>query len=282
MIDLKINEAKIQQNAKHCKLHKIKLPTFGQMQNPETIADEIKDELKKISLWETHPANLFRITWKNEPVAQGGGFGGVNYIVIPPEISGVKAKIIALVGKWFPTGAHKVGATYGCLAPALTTGQFCPGETKAVWPSTGNYCRGGAYVSSLLGCDSIAILPENMSRERFEWLEKVAGEVIKTPGCESNVKEIFDKCWELKNTRNDIQIFNQFEEFGNPLWHYMVTGKVKGLSPVYFCNVLRSKLMVSSKRVSEPILINMLFASVSLISLKRRILSTKMPTSSSR
>ena len=151
MIDLTINEEKILQNAKHCKLHNIKLPTFGQMQNPETIADDIKDELKKISLWETHPANLFRITWKNEPVAEGGGFGGVNYIVIPPEISGVKAKIIALVGKWFPTGAHKVGATYGCLAPALTTGQFSPAETKAVWPSTGNYCRGGAYVSSLLG-----------------------------------------------------------------------------------------------------------------------------------
>ena len=225
MIDLTKNESKIQQNAKHCQERKIKLPTFGQMQNPETIPEEIKDELKNVGLWETHPANLFRISWKNEPVSEGGGFGGVNYVVIPPELSGVKANIIALVGKWFPTGAHKVGATYGCLAPALITGQFCPGETKAVWPSTGNYCRGGAYVSSLLGCDSIAILPENMSRERFEWLEKVAGEVIKTPGSESNVKEIFDKCWELKKTRNDIQIFNQFEEFGNPLWHYMVTGK---------------------------------------------------------
>ena len=225
MIDLTKNGAKIQQNAKHCRERKIKLPTFRQMQNPETIPEEIKDELKNVGLWETHPANLFRISWKNEPVSEGGGFGGVNYIVIPPELSGVKAKIIGLVGKWFPTGAHKVGATYGCLAPPLTTGQFCPGETKAVWPSTGNYCRGGAYVSSLLGCDSIAILPENMSRERFEWLEKVAGEVIATPGCESNVKEIFDKCWELKKTRTDIQIFNQFEEFGNPLWHYMVTGK---------------------------------------------------------
>ena len=224
MIDLKINEVTMQQNAKHCKERNIKLPTFGQMQNPETISGEIKDGLKNIGLWETHPSNLFRITWKNEPVSEGGGFGEVNYVVIPPELSGVKAKIIALVGKWFPTGAHKVGATYGCLAPALTTGKFSPAETKAVWPSTGNYCRGGAYVSSLLGCDSIAILQENMSRERFDWLEKVAGEVITTPGCESNVKEIFDKCWELKSTRNDIRIFNQFEEFGNPLWHYMLTG----------------------------------------------------------
>ena len=109
MIDLSKNEAKIQQNAKHCRERKIKLPTFGQMQNPETIPKEIKDELKNVGLWETHPANLFRISWKNEPVSEGGGFGGVNYVVIPPELSGVKAKIIALVGKWFPTGAHKVG-----------------------------------------------------------------------------------------------------------------------------------------------------------------------------
>jgi len=225
MINLKKNETKILQNAKHCKENKITLPTFEQMQNPERIPEHIRNELKKINLWDSDPNNLFRISWKNEPLSKGGGFGGVNYIVIPEEISGVKAKIIALVGKWFPTGAHKVGATFGCLVPALITGQFSPSETKAVWPSTGNYCRGGAYVSSLLGCDSIAILPENMSRERFEWLEKLAGEVIATPGCESNVKEIFDKCWELRKTRKDIQIFNQFEEFGNPLWHYMVTGQ---------------------------------------------------------
>jgi cysteine synthase len=129
-----------------------------------------------------------------------------------------------MVGKWFPTGAHKVGATFGCLVPRLVTGQFDPETQKAVWPSTGNYCRGGAYNSTLLGCQSIAILPEGMSKERFAWLAKVAGEVIATPGSESNVKEIFDKCWELRNSGQDLVIFNQFEEFGNYLWHYDVTG----------------------------------------------------------
>ena len=129
-----------------------------------------------------------------------------------------------LTGRWFPTGAHKVGATFGCLAPALVTGQFDPQQTKAVWPSTGNYCRGGAYISALLACNAVAILPEEMSRERFEWLTSIAGEVIATPGCESNVKEIFDKCWELRNSGEDLRIFNQFDEMGNPLWHYTVTG----------------------------------------------------------
>jgi cysteine synthase len=129
-----------------------------------------------------------------------------------------------MVGKWFPTGAHKVGAAFGCLVPRLVTGQFDPTTQKAVWPSTGNYCRGGAYDSALLGCESIAILPEGMSQERFDWLATIAGETIKTPGSESNVKEIFDKCWELRNSGEDLMIFNQFDEYGNYLWHYEITG----------------------------------------------------------
>jgi cysteine synthase len=129
-----------------------------------------------------------------------------------------------MIGKWFPTGAHKVGAAFGCLVPRLVTGQFDPTKQKAVWPSTGNYCRGGAYDSALMGCESIAILPEGMSRERFDWLKKIASEVIATPGSESNVKEIFDKCKELRQSGQDLMIFNQFEEFGNYLWHYEITG----------------------------------------------------------
>ena len=219
-----MDEVQIEKTAQRCREKGILLPTFTQMKDPEQIPGAIKDELKQIGLWDLHPKNLFRITWKNEQVRSGGLFGGVNHMMFPSEITGVKANIVALVGKWFPTGAHKVGATYGCLAPAMVTGKFEPQSQKAVWPSTGNYCRGGAYVSNLLACESIAILPEEMSRERFEWLAGVAGEVIATPGCESNVKEIFDKCWELKAERDDIVIFNQFDEFGNHLWHYEVTG----------------------------------------------------------
>ena len=126
-------------------------------------------------------------------------------------------------GKWFPTGCHKVGASFGCLAPRLVTGQFDATYHHAVWPSTGNYCRGGAFNSKLLACDSVAILPQDMSKERFDWLKTIAGQIIATPGCESNVKEIFDKTWELKQDPS-MMIFNQFAEMGNPLWHYNVTG----------------------------------------------------------
>ncbi|MEX1307422.1 MAG: pyridoxal-phosphate dependent enzyme [Eubacteriales bacterium] len=223
-IDLHIDEAGLKNSVKRAKEKGIILPTFAEMKNPNMIKQSIKDELKTKGLWDIDPRNLFRITWHNQATESGGGFGDVNYLEIPSEMSGVDARIIAISGKWFPTGAHKVGAAYGCLAPRLITGQFDPSRQKAVWPSTGNYCRGGAYDSTLLACESIAILPEGMSKERFEWLASVAGETIKTPGTESNVKEIFDKCWELRKSGEDLMIFNQFDEFGNYLWHYDVTG----------------------------------------------------------
>ncbi len=200
------------------------IPTFAQMRDPGKISPKIKEELGQVGLWDLNARNLFRITWHNDPTDQGGGFGGVNYVELPKSLTGTEARIIVLVGKWFPTGAHKVGAAFGCLVPRLVTGEFDPTTQKAVWPSTGNYCRGGAYDSALLACESIAILPEGMSRERFEWLSKIAGEVIATPGSESNVKEIFDKCWELRASGQDLMIFNQFDEFGNYLWHYEITG----------------------------------------------------------
>lgn len=224
LIDLTVDEKRLKRTVQRAKEKGIVIPTLAQMKNPDLIPDAIKQKLKNVGLWDVNPVNLFRISWRNQPAERGGLFDGVNYIELPREITGVKARIIALSGKWFPTGAHKVGAAFGCLAPRLVTGQFDPTTQKAVWPSTGNYCRGGAYDSSLLACESIAILPEGMSSERFEWLQSVAGETIKTPGTESNVKEIFDKCWELRKSGQDLMIFNQFDEFGNYLWHHEVTG----------------------------------------------------------
>ncbi len=223
-IDLTLHPDRLERAVNLARERKMIIPTYAQMKNPSLIPAKSKEALANVGLWDVDPRNLFRITWHNEPVATGGGFGGVNYLELPPELTGVPARIIVLVGKWFPTGAHKVGAAFGCLVPRLVTGQFDPTTQKAVWPSTGNYCRGGAYDSALLGCDSIAILPKGMSKERFDWLAGIAGETIKTPGSESNVKEIFDKCWELRESGQDLMIFNQFEEYGNYLWHYEITG----------------------------------------------------------
>ncbi|MBL6975784.1 MAG: pyridoxal-phosphate dependent enzyme, partial [Deltaproteobacteria bacterium] len=221
-MNLSIDKEQAARTARLCRDRGIVIPTFAQLKDPALIDPGIVQRLKAVGLWDVHPLNLFRITWKNDP--ETGGFHGVNCLELPPQLTGVKARIIGLVGKYFPTGAHKVGASFGCLAPRLVTGALDPTRHKAVWPSTGNYCRGGAFDAALLGCDSVAILPEEMSRERFDWLRDIGSEVIATPGCESNVKEIYDKCHELEDTRDDVVILNQFDEFGNGMWHYEVTG----------------------------------------------------------
>ena len=224
MIDLSINKKGLANNIAKAKENNIIIPTFAQMENPDLIPEKIKAKLANTGLWDVDPVNLFRITWKNEAKDFGGLYQSVpNYVEIPSVLSGVKCRILAMAGKWFPTGCHKVGASFGCLAPRLVTGQFDATYHHAVWPSTGNYCRGGAFNSKLLGAQGVAILPAEMSKERFDWLSKIAGQVIATPGCESNVKEIFDKTWELRADPT-MMIFNQFEEMGNPLWHYNVTG----------------------------------------------------------
>jgi cysteine synthase A len=202
----------------------ILLPTFGQLKDPQLIPASIQTALCDLELQELDPLNLFRITWKNRPDSSTEPFGPVNFLELPARLTGVPARIVTLTGAWFPTGAHKVGAAFGCLVPRIVTGGFDPEYHKAVWPSTGNYCRGGAFVSRLMGCTAIAVLPEEMSRERFEWLHDIGAEVIATPGSESNVKEIYDKCHELRRKHADYMIFNQFDEFGNACWHYHVTG----------------------------------------------------------
>ena len=204
----------------------IVLPTFAELADPARIAPAAKAKLAGVDPDAPHPLNLFRVHWHNS--ADGASEVGVpEHLVLPEALTGVKARIIVLLGNRFPMiHAHKVLAAYGCLAPRIITGQFDPTAHKAIWPSTGNYCRGGVAISRIMGCRGVAILPEGMSRERFRWLEQWVrdpADIIRTPGSESNVKEIYDKCSELERDPSNI-IFNQFCEFGNYLAHYACTG----------------------------------------------------------
>ncbi len=176
----------------------LRLPTISELADPASLPGDILAKLATVDPDAADPHNLYRVHWHNAEDRRS--FAEVpEHMVLPPELTGVDARIVGLLGKWFPTGAHKVGAAYGCLAPRLVSGSFDPTSQKAVWPSTGNYCRGGAYDCALLACPAVAILPEGMSRERFDWLRSIGtDEVIATPGTESNVKEIYDKCWELR------------------------------------------------------------------------------------
>jgi len=205
----------------------IVLPRFSELADPRSIPAAIRERLGEIDPDSPHPLNLFRIHWYN-PVYQGRFRMAPEFIELPSSLTGVDARIVVLPADTFPMiHAHKVLASYGCLVPRVITGQFDPFSHRAIWPSTGNYCRGGIAVSRILDCRGVAVLPEGMSRERFDWLESWVTDpedIIRTPGTESNVKEIYDKCNELDQDPHQI-IFNQFSEFGNYLVHYLCTGK---------------------------------------------------------
>jgi cysteine synthase len=206
---------------------RILLPTFAQLAEPSTIPSEIVSRLASIGPDEPDPLNLFRVHWHNGP-DRAGRVEVPEHVVLPRELTGVDARIVVAFGDRFPMiRAHKVLAAYGCLAPGVVTGRFDPTTQKAIWPSTGNYCRGGVAISRLMQSRGIAVLPEGMSRERFEWLERWVADpadIVRTPGTESNVKEVYDACNELAKDPQNV-VFNQFAEFGNHLVHYLVTGR---------------------------------------------------------
>jgi len=221
-----MNVSVIEKTAKYFAEKNIILPKISELAKPITINDEIKKELNSIDKNKADPKNLFRVHWHNNR-DHSNFVETPEYVILPSEFTGVEAIIIVNIGRLFPLiAAHKVLAAYGCLLPRLLNGEFDYTKHRAVWPSTGNYCRGGVAISKILGCKSIAILPEGMSRERFEWLEKWVSDprdIIKTPGTESNVKEIYDTCNEIAKDTNNI-IINQFSEYNNYAIHRAVTG----------------------------------------------------------
>jgi cysteine synthase len=203
-----------------------RLPRLAELCDPSTVPPARRAELGAVDPDRPHPSNLYRLHWFNDGTRKG--FAAIpDHLVVPPSLTGVAAPIAIALGCRFPLiGAHKVLAAYGCLVPYLVTGRFDPERHRAVWPSTGNFCRGGVALSRILDCRAIAVLPAGMSSERFEWLEgwvRDADDIVRTPGSESNVKEIYDKCAELARDPRNL-VLNQFAEFGNYLAHYVCTG----------------------------------------------------------
>ncbi len=204
----------------------VSLPTFAELADPSKIPEPRRTALRSVDPDRPDPANLFRVHWYNDP-SRTGLAATPTHLVFPPSLTGVRPPIVMALGCFFPMiGAHKVLAAYGCLIPYLVTGRFDPARHRAVWPSTGNYCRGGVAISRILDCRAIAVLPEGMSEERFEWLRAWVPrpeDIVRTPGSESNVKEIYDKCAELARDPANV-VLNQFAEFGNYVAHYACTG----------------------------------------------------------
>ena len=229
LADTVVDEGALAESIRKCAANNVVLPTFAQLANPSLIPADIAAGADKNS---PDSRNLFRVHWFND--MDGNRVSVPDHVVLPKSLTGVDSPIVVMFGDRFPMiTAHKVLAAYSCLAPRVITGQFNPTTQRAVWPSTGNYARGGVAISKIMGARGVAVLPAGMSQERFDWLDRWTSDpsdIIRTPGTESNVKEIYDACNEMQKDPKNF-IFNQFCEFGNYLGHYEVTGTA--LSAVY-------------------------------------------------
>jgi cysteine synthase len=217
-----VDEKALSNSVKRFAEQKIVLPTFAQLADPSTIPASITAGVHKDA---PDARNLFRVHWYND--MDGNRVDVPNYVVLPQALTGVESPIVVAFGDRFPMiTAHKVLAAFSCFVPRVITGQFDPTRHRAVWPSTGNYARGGIAISRILGSRGVAVLPAGMSQERFDWLDKWVADpadIVRTPGTESNVKEIYDACNEMAKDPENF-ILNQFCEFGNHVGHYAVTG----------------------------------------------------------
>ncbi len=193
-------------------------PTFEEMLHPSKIDPAVRRRALDARRTDPlAPINLYNVTWRDQD-------NRIYYTVLPRALTGVDAPIVVLYSTEFPSGSHKVGAAYSVLAEKTLFGEVDTDRHTLVWPSTGNYGIGGAWIGGRMGYRSVVILPEEMSQERFDLIESYGARVIKTPGCESNVKEIYDKTWELRRADPDVRVLNQFEVMGNYRFHYQVTG----------------------------------------------------------
>jgi cysteine synthase len=201
-------------------------PTFAEMRDPDLVDPALRERAREARSRPLDPLNLWNLSWRAD--------GAVPFTVLPEALTGVRAPIVVLSGRRFPTGSHKVGPAYSILVEKQLDAACVPGEDTLVFPSTGNFGIGGAWVGPRMGYRSLVVLPAEMSAERFEKIRGYGAEVIATPGCESNVKEIYDEVRKLRAIPGH-RILNQFEEFGNYRFHFHCTAAaaeevVSGLS----------------------------------------------------
>jgi cysteine synthase A len=236
----------------------VELPTFEQLSSRAPISQHIAACLPDVDPDAPLPDNLWRIHWRNTP-DRHHMVAVPDHVLLPKALTGVDAPIVVIIGSRFPLiGAHKVLPAHEGLVVRLVTGGFYPARQHAVWPSTGNYCRGGLAVSRILGCDGVAVLPEGMSRERFEWLGRwvrAPSHIVRTVGAESNIKEIYDRCREVSASADNV-ILNQFSAFSNYAAHYVCTGEACGAVFEHLClshRNMRLAAFVSATGSAGPI-----------------------------
>jgi cysteine synthase len=194
-------------------------PTYAEMRDPMLLPEALRERARQaLSNDELNPLNLFNINWKNTSSA-------VERIVLPKELTGVRANIVVLSGRNFPSGSMKVGPAYATLAEEEALAGLRPGDKTVIGPSTGNFGIGTAYVSQLKGYKAVVVMPDNMSKERYERIRKYKGELDLTPGTESDVILTLERTHtEYISKPDKYVVLAQFELLPNYRFHRHVTG----------------------------------------------------------
>jgi len=191
-------------------------PTYDEMLDPSKISENIMEKVILAKEEELNPLNLFNITWRDPS-------NEIRKVVLPKAITGVDANIVVMLGKYFPSGSHKVGPAYATLIEGCVDKEILPGEHTILGPSTGNFGIGVSYICNLMGYDAIVIMPDNMSKERYERIKRYGARLDLTPGTESDVILTLERTYQLmKEPKN--KALAQFELFPNYRFHRHVTG----------------------------------------------------------
>jgi cysteine synthase len=193
-------------------------PTYAEMRNPLLLPTRVRDAANAAREDERNPLNLFNINWKNtgdQPEA----------VVLPRELTGVQANIVVLSGRTFPSGSMKVGPAYATLAENEALHALRPGDRTVIGPSTGNFGIGTAYISMLKGYHAVVVMPDNMSEERYDRIQKYGGDLDLTPGTESDVILTLERTHsEYVSKPDKFVVLAQFELLPNYRFHRHVTG----------------------------------------------------------
>jgi len=192
-------------------------PTYSEMLHPELLPPAVREAALAGIANELDPINLFNITWRGES-------GKIRHLLLPPQLTGVEANIVVLVGRGFPSGSHKVGPAYATLMEGELAGEIQPGANTVIGPSTGNFGIGVAYISRLKGYPAIVIMPEQMSQERYQRIRQYGGELDLTPGSESDVILVLERTETYKKDPRN-KVLAQFELLPNYRFHRYVTGR---------------------------------------------------------
>ncbi|MBK8049075.1 MAG: pyridoxal-phosphate dependent enzyme [Anaerolineales bacterium] len=193
-------------------------PTYAEMRNPLLLPAKLREKANAARTSEMDPINLFNINWKHTGSRP-------EMMVLPKELTGVQANIIVLSGRSFPSGSMKVGPAYATLAETEALHHLRPGDRTVIGPSTGNFGIGTAYISLLKGYQAIVVMPDNMSKERYDRIQKYMGELDLTPGTESDVILTLERTHSAYVSKPEKYVtLAQFELMPNYRFHRHVTG----------------------------------------------------------